>query len=613
MLLISTLSIKAQFIVTPSTPITNYAQPEWSSDVDMNDKYTAMVYGNQSTPIYNGPNNVSASGVWLKVFNQNNSSVTADIKVFNIGMLVSKVKINKNNEIFILGHDYINPQNKFLLKKYNVNGILQSTKLIWNGNIGYYDLEVADNNDVLVSIFTSKGQNYPADLSVFSFDNNLNPKGTLQIATNIYHSHLPTSNLRSHFMDYNNGSFIVGYSSGVGSNITATIKKYNYNTSNISSSANSNNYTFTGGMKRFSYANNSSHQVALRSNGDIFYVNANSGIYRLTGTTHTKISSNKDAKIIVDKSDNLLITWVDINSAKARLYSNTNSFIHSYQEGGNLNGQWDAAMYDCKFVIVGDKSNLATDFHTYRKPHYQFFNCSSCTPNGIATAAASFRYPNEVHEVNSKFGPLKVTELCLIDDLLVDGSASCNETGYFVGLAEFDPITWTDVQLLHSGWVSTTTQAPNNINIVSFLPTGYHLRPGKIYRFRLAVANPWDSVDIFFEVSCCKRKPIILDPDHEVAIAVKEREAGKELENNDDQVVIYPNPVKDTFTITLDEILTQEKEVTVKIYNNLGIEIYNKNTDDQQLIVDSSRWTSGYYICKIFLSAETITKKLIKE
>ncbi|WAC03830.1 hypothetical protein N7U66_10680 [Lacinutrix neustonica] len=51
-----------------------------------------------------------------------------------------------------------------------------------------------------------------------------------------------------------------------------------------------------------------------------------------------------------------------------------------------------------------------------------------------------------------------------------------------------------------------------------FYPLGYHLRPGKIYRFRLAVGSPWHSVDIFFEVSCCKRRIIIHQEDQEVEL-----------------------------------------------------------------------------------------------
>nr|MBX2807557.1 Gfo/Idh/MocA family oxidoreductase [Cellvibrionaceae bacterium] len=42
---------------------------------------------------------------------------------------------------------------------------------------------------------------------------------------------------------------------------------------------------------------------------------------------------------------------------------------------------------------------------------------------------------------------------------------------------------------------------PNNIDIASFLPAGYQLRPNKIYKFKLAVGSPWHSIHKFFKIS----------------------------------------------------------------------------------------------------------------
>ncbi|MCO6173878.1 T9SS type A sorting domain-containing protein [Flavobacterium sp. NRK F10] len=605
MFLLSTISLKAQWIVTPSSPISSYSQPVWYTGVDLNDKYTVMVYGNQNPSTSPG-----GTGVFMKIFDSSNTPITSDISVFNMGITPAKVRISNNNDIYVLGEQTVSSTTQLWLKKFNASGALLTYKVISTTYIEFFDLETTDNGDVIVSIFTPASQNTPTDLKLLGFDSNLNSKGTLNVASGITNYNLPTANLRSHFIDYNNGSFIVGYSSGYDSSLTATIKKYTYNTSSITSSALTNTYNFNGGFRRTVYRHNS-HQVSLRSNGDVFYVNAMSGVYRISGGTTTQIYNQATSKIAVDKSDNILITWVDSTSAKARLYSSSNTFIHYYQEDGYINGQWDAAIYNCKFVIIGDKSNLGTDYHTNRNPHYQFFNCSSCTAGGPAVANASFRYPNQVVQVSSLYGPLDVTELCLVDDLLVDGSASCNEDGYFVELSEFNPMAWSEI-VLYSDWVYPLTQAPNNINIVSFLPNGYHLRPGKIYKFKLAVGSPWDSVDIFFKVNCCERD-IILDPLPEDPIKFKMTEDTSSPLDSGEKVTIFPNPTQEKITIDLEQLLKEENQITVKIYTNLGKEIYNTSTKDKKITINSNKWSKGYYICKIFTSKEIITKKIIKE
>lgn len=601
MLLLFTINLSAQWVITPSTPVTSYSAPNWATDTDLNDNYTVMTYGTGSAPL---------STTYMRIFNNANNPITSDINLnFTAVASTTKVKISQNNDIYVLGSG---SSYQLQLKKYNTSGNLISTVNIGTTTTNF-NLSLADNNDVLVSYFTTEGNTTASDVRVNSYNSNLGYKGTITVATGIINFSNPSGNIKAHFLDFNNGSFVVGYSRGYDSSLTSTIKKYQYNTSSINSSVLQNTYNFTGGFKRTSFGISNLKQIALRDNGDIFYVNGINGVNRISSGVTTVINSNINAKVNIDASNSLLLSWVDSSSIKARLYNQSNQFIHYYQEDGNINGAWSVAFNNCKFSIIGDKSNLGSDYHTNRKPHYQFFNCSACTAGGPPTASASFRYPYAVEQVPSLYGPLDVTELCLVDDLLVDGSASCNESGYFVELAEFNPATWTDIQVLHSNWILPLTQAPNNINIVSFLPNGYHLRPGKIYRFRLAVGNPWHSVDIFFKVSCCQRRIIVEDP---VELdPVKGKTTGNEIETieNIEKVTIFPNPAQEKITINLEQLLNTEKEATIKIYNNLGHEIFNKSTNDKELIIESSKWNKGYYICKIFTSNETITKKIIKE
>ena len=136
------------------------------------------------------------------------------------------------------------------------------------------------------------------------------------------------------------------------------------------------------------------------------------------------------------------------------------------------------------------------------------YDYNSCCPS--ATAAASFINPNRTIQMASKYGPIDVSVLCLSNDLLVDGSASTCEDRYFIGLADFNLATWSNNLVLHSDWVHPLTQAPSSINILDFIPQGYQLRPGIVYKFRLAVGNPWDATDIWFMIDCCSNDPVLL-------------------------------------------------------------------------------------------------------
>jgi len=136
------------------------------------------------------------------------------------------------------------------------------------------------------------------------------------------------------------------------------------------------------------------------------------------------------------------------------------------------------------------------------------FDFNSCCPSAIA--AASFINPYRTIQVASLYGPIDVSVLCLSNDLLVDGSDSECEVSYFIELSEFNLNTWVNSQVLHSGWVQPLAQAPSSIDITHFIPQGYQLRPGIVYKFRLAVGNPWDVTDIWFMIDCCSNDPVEL-------------------------------------------------------------------------------------------------------
>ena len=601
MLFLFTINLNAQWTITPSSPVTNYIADNWKTDTDLNNNYTVMVYGTGDPKLHT---------TYMRIYNSSNNSITSDIDLnFNSVACVTRVKISSNNEIYVLGDAPTG--NQLQLKKYNIIGNLISTVNIGT-NTTNFNIALTDNNDVLVSYFTNEGNLTASEVRINSYNSNLSYKGTITIATGIINFHNPTGNIKAHFLDYNNGNFAVGYSRGFNSSLTSTIKKYQYNTSSINSSILQNTYNFIGGFKRTCLGVANLKQIALRDNGDIFYVNGINGVNRISGGVTTIIDSNTNSKVNIDNSNNLLLTWVESTSVKAKLFNHNNQFIHYYQEDGNINGSWSVAFNDCKFLIIGDKSNFATDYHTDRRPFYQFFNCSACTSGGNATASARFRYPNAVVQVPSLYGPLDVTELCLVDDLFVDGSASCNEDSYFVELAEFNPTTWTSVQVFHSNWVLPLTQAPNNINIVSFLPNGYHLRPGKIYRFRLAVGNPWNSVDIFFKVSCCERKIVI---EEHIELELEKRQIDKnneEMPKTIEKVYISPNPTKENLTIKIDKV---NKLLSYSIFDNSGLMVkkgeFTSKLNEETINISDLR--KGIYLISVETEKTSFTEKIIKE
>jgi hypothetical protein len=237
--------------------------------------------------------------------------------------------------------------------------------------------------------------------------------------------------------------------------------------------------------------------------------------------------------------------------------------------------------------------------------------CLDCDPdNPHPRAKPKFRCPRGTEMVNSKYGDIEVTELCLLDQLLVDGSKSTCEDRYYVDIAEFDPVNWRDVNVLYSNWVSTTNPAPNNIKITDFLPQGYQLRPGKIYRFRLAVGNPWHSKDIYFKIVCCDDPCLEAVDDDDIQSLTNFKEPIT-VEKNEGGILIYPNPSKKHITLNFSDT-DFSKPIEVQIFNSDSIKMYNKQIKENNHIINMEEWESGYYFCKISIGDKVYTKTIIK-
>lgn len=157
----------------------------------------------------------------------------------------------------------------------------------------------------------------------------------------------------------------------------------------------------------------------------------------------------------------------------------------------------------------------------------------SLTKTALPKAQFSFQNTVGSTTINLPWGPAPASLICL-PNVYINGSASVNESRYFLEIAEFNPSTATDIQMLYSNWIQPFTPVPLfNINLTTLInndPTysGVFTTNG-IYRVRLGVGIPWHSVDHYFKADC----------------NVKSGEGFK--------VEVYPVPVIENVKIELEE------------------------------------------------------------
>ena len=122
-------------------------------------------------------------------------------------------------------------------------------------------------------------------------------------------------------------------------------------------------------------------------------------------------------------------------------------------------------------------------------------------PNRLA-----YHYPSLVEagligcrneQVPSKYGPLDVVVFCADDTIPVEIESQMSD-GYFVGLAEFDTMSWSDVTSHHSSWVCSNCTVPSVIAANDFISGNF--TPGKVYALKVAVGPVWDSETVFFKI-----------------------------------------------------------------------------------------------------------------
>jgi endo-1,4-beta-D-glucanase Y len=79
-------------------------------------------------------------------------------------------------------------------------------------------------------------------------------------------------------------------------------------------------------------------------------------------------------------------------------------------------------------------------------------------------------------------------------------------------------------------------------------------------------------------------------------------------DNNFDNLQVYPNPTKDIFNISSNDIIDN-----VEVYNMVGQNIFNKKDIANNINVDFSNYTDGLYLVKIHSDNKVKTIKVVKK
>ncbi len=134
----------------------------------------------------------------------------------------------------------------------------------------------------------------------------------------------------------------------------------------------------------------------------------------------------------------------------------------------------------------------------------------------------------------------------------------------------------------------TKIAAPNNHNFVNSV----HVDNGSYYVHTINYIDKWSM------------------------LTQGQSETKGELGNNEgipkktDNVLIYPNPAGDMFTI---EVLENPDSIEIELLNSIGQRVYKFNKAEKIIQIDVSGFASGIYFVKVRTAGQVTTKKLIKK
>ncbi|MES2485721.1 MAG: T9SS type A sorting domain-containing protein [Bacteroidota bacterium] len=165
-----------------------------------------------------------------------------------------------------------------------------------------------------------------------------------------------------------------------------------------------------------------------------------------------------------------------------------------------------------------------------------------------------------------------------------------------------------DGKILVAGWINT------------FNNPGYHL-------VRILENGDADPDFVLTSVFNGPIEEIFLQDDEKILVAGRFTQFGNITRNkvgrlnngvklsipsfNVNDIVIYPNPVKDKFLVK-DEIFNNAASIIINIFDMGGSLLYSNEIDKTSLGIDISAFKSGFYFVKLTNGKTSVIKKIIK-
>jgi hypothetical protein len=214
--------------------------------------------------------------------------------------------------------------------------------------------------------------------------------------------------------------------------------------------------------------------------------------------------------------------------------------------------------------------------------HYEYSEAYCCELLG-SQVAVSLANVNSYHTVpNTPYGSMEIPAMC--GRITLDGSLSTCEDSYYISVAAFDPVSWTNDPAitpnpLYEGW--TQGQATNNIDLTQ-APFNLVFDNQTYYMIQFAVGPDWDVEYILFWYDCDTKR----------------------------EMVIAPNPTQGKFEVTMKH--TKEAGA-IDILDISGTTIF-KGTLSGEIPkkVDISSAKPGIYFVRVTIGKEVYTKRIIK-
>ena len=254
--------------------------------------------------------------------------------------------------------------------------------------------------------------------------------------------------------------------------------------------------------------------VSLRPNGDVYFLqgptNGSNWILNKLdqqGNVTFLKEGQGHANIVASSNGDCFLAHESTGEFEIELYNGYDEHEHTYTVAAPLNTSGpgvsalnNLAVNGCDLLAVG-QINAGDQRH-------QLFNCEECPfPGGLPTADVELA--GNIHSVitlPTYYGPTVTPVYCTMEDVVLDGSGSTCETGYYLRITEIDVATYNPITTLFAGWISTNAEAPAHIQVSDYVGPGvFGYNKNYLVDFTVRnAANSWSSDYKLFRIGTCK-------------------------------------------------------------------------------------------------------------